>query len=128
MQRSSGQEVSGNRGLGEELSREQRAGILSAVEAKIPKAQIARMYRCSRPAVYKTIQRFNSTGSTKSRPRSGQPQRITSQDRRRILRIARATSKITYEAFQEELGHFCCQKTIYRVLKDSNISLRGKAV
>ena len=51
MQRSFGTVISGNRRPTNELSSEQRAGILAAVEAKENRSEIAKRFRVSRNTV-----------------------------------------------------------------------------
>ena len=122
MQRQFGTEISGNRAPGAELSAAQRSGILSAVESGKSKGEVARIYQCNPKTVYDTIKRYNNTGTIKSLPGRGRRGFITDYDRRQILRIVRAEPTITYDKILEEIGNICCRRTIYRVLKDSNIT------
>ncbi|KAF2258092.1 hypothetical protein CC78DRAFT_479832 [Lojkania enalia] len=57
--RSFGIEISENRGRGCKLSKDQRSGILSTVEAGESKAELARRYCYNRSTIYDIIKRWN---------------------------------------------------------------------
>jgi transposase len=124
MRRAFGVEISGNRGYGEELSTDTRAGILVAVEAGKKKAEIAREFHCSRRAVYNTISRYEYTGDTKSLPRPGRPEVTTRREKRALVRIARACPRINLNQLKNEVGAQCHSRTVYNILRTKGIRNR----
>ena len=121
MQRSFGTVISGNRRPTNELSSEQRAGILAAVEAGEKKSEIAKRFRVSRNTVYETIHRFNETNSTQSRPRSGGPRALSARDERLLLRTVKKEPKLTYNGIIQQTKLNVSRTTIRRILKQYGI-------
>jgi hypothetical protein len=70
MKRAFGTEISGNRGPEGELSRDARAGILSAVEHGVPKSQIASEYGIDRRTIYKTIECWKLSAGMITQPQN----------------------------------------------------------
>jgi transposase len=75
--RAYGSQISANRAQGAELSVAQRDSIISKREAGSTTKELAEEFVCSRRAIQKTIQRWDSTGSNYSRPRNGQPPKLS---------------------------------------------------
>ncbi|KAF2629842.1 hypothetical protein BU25DRAFT_408464, partial [Macroventuria anomochaeta] len=80
--RAFGAEISGDRVPGGELSVRQRDSIVSKAEAGCTTKELAEEFSCSRRTIQKTIQRYNMTGNNQSKPRPGQPPRISRRERR----------------------------------------------
>jgi hypothetical protein len=119
--RAFGTEISGNRGQNEELSIEQRAGILTAVENGQSKASIARQFRCSRQAIYNTIKRWDEYKSIQSLPRSGEPPKLTRREKRHLLTLARRHPKLKYSEPKSRAEVNVHILTIKRYLRKYNI-------
>ena len=110
--------ISGNRGCNHELSNEQRAGILSALEAGESKSKIAQRFRCSRQTIYNTISRWDKHESIQSLPRSGTPKKLTPRQERQLLRIVRANPSIKYAQLKAQVAGINVKyHTIWRLMK-----------
>ena len=110
-----------NRSPKAELTTEQRACILAAVDAGLSKPEIARRYNVARQTVYNTIKRYSTTYSLESQSRSGRPNKLSARDRRRILRIVRKQPKIAYALLQDTSDISVSKSTFYRVIKAAGI-------
>lgn len=119
-----GTEISGNRGPGCELSSEQRVYAIAQYEAGVPAAQIADALRCAKSTIYATINRARELHSVKSRPRSGQPAKLTDRDKRHAYTIARRHPRMRYSELQETAGLDVHPRTIARALHERNIYKR----
>lgn len=107
---------------GGELSEAQRSAILSAVSGGESKTAIAHRFGVSRRVIYNTIERWNERQSLQSRPRPGQPEKLTRFQKLKLLRLARANPTIKYCQLKAEVhGIHCHEKTIYRLLKKHHI-------
>jgi transposase len=102
--RAYGSQISANRAQGAELSVAQRDSIISKREAGSTTKELAEEFACSRRAIQKTIQRWDSTGSNYSRPRTGQPPKLSRREKRYAYRLARQYPKIEYAAMLKDLG------------------------
>ena len=58
MSRTFGTEISGNRRASQELSNDQRAAILAAVDTGLSKTKVADLYYMNRTTIYNIIYRF----------------------------------------------------------------------
>jgi transposase len=97
-------QISAERVAGGEISVRQRDSIVFKHKASVGSRELAEEFGCSKRAINKTIQRFKSTNSNQSRPRSGQPPKISCQEKRYLFRLAKQQPKIEYGQMQEELG------------------------
>jgi len=118
MRRSFGQEISGNRVRGGELSSETRSAIIAKVEAGCTHKELAAEFTCSTRTIRRTINRWKNHNTTNSLPRSGRPEKLNRREKRAILRAARRAPKIQYARLQEETDTtYVHRRTIYRLLK-----------
>jgi transposase len=101
---SCGSQISGNRSAGGELSLDQRNCIISKHEAGCTTKELAQEFMCSRRTIQRTIQRWETTSSNYSRPRSGHPPALTRREKRYAYRLARQKPKIQYRAMLQDLG------------------------
>ncbi len=72
---------------GKELSEDLRKRIVALHEDGVGYKKIAKTLKLSCITVTKTIQRFNSTGSTQNRPRHGRPKKLSACAQRHIQRL-----------------------------------------
>ncbi|KAF2623614.1 hypothetical protein BU25DRAFT_326702, partial [Macroventuria anomochaeta] len=91
-----GAQISANRIAGAELSVCQRDSIISKHEAGASSQELAAEFRCSKRTINRTIKRFQSTGSNQSRPRPGQPPKLSCREKRYLFCLARQQPKIEY--------------------------------
>lgn len=122
MTRSFGTIISGNRRPAQELSTDQRAGILAALDAGESKAEVADLYHVNRSTVYDTINRFQQQHNADSRARKGGPRLLGAGDERLLIRIIRKDPKITYNALILESGLDVSRRTIQRLFKRYHIT------
>ena len=99
-----GTEISANRIRGGELTEAQRIYCIAHLEAGALTREVADALSCTQRCVQKTLQRWKTTSSITSRPRTGGPHILTSRDRRRLLRIAQKNPGIEYRKLMEEAG------------------------
>ena len=95
--RAFGSEISGNRSLNDELSERQRDCIIAAIEAGAATREVAALYNTTQRTVQRILKRWETTGSTTTKPRSGRPSTLSHRERRKILRIVRKYPKIRYK-------------------------------
>jgi transposase len=127
MKRSFGQEISGNRGRGGELTPAARSSIISKYEAGCTYREIMEEYGVSRGCVHNTIQRWKTHHTTHSLPRSGRPHAIDIHESRLLFRQVRKTPKIRYNRLMEEAhlmdrAHPPSKRTVYRALKKQGLT------
>jgi transposase len=87
--RAFGTEISGNRRPGGELSKETRAAIIYALAAGKSPTKIATEYRVSRRVVYNTKNRWITTKTLETRPRTGRPSKVSQSTARYIYQTVR---------------------------------------
>ena len=95
-------EISRNRMPGGELSEAQRIYILAQAEAGCGTTEIAARLSCSRRAVSNVIHRWETEGTYIKRDRIGRPPKLTSRDRRQLLRVVKRDPRIEYSALYRE--------------------------
>ena len=117
-----GDVISVNRRPLQELSTDTRAFIVGAKALGGTTAEVAEAIGCHVSTIRRTIQRLDTTETTKSRRRSGAPKKLTARDKRAILRIARASPEINYRDLQARAGTNVHPRTIQRLLKEYNIT------
>ncbi|KAK3306973.1 uncharacterized protein B0T15DRAFT_528755 [Chaetomium strumarium] len=81
-----GAKLTAGRQPSQELSPTARAAIIGAVAAGASQSAVARAFRIERTAVYRILQRFESSTTVKSKPQTGQPEILTCREKRYILR------------------------------------------
>ena len=121
MQRSFGTEISGNRRGSQELSTNQRAAIIAALDTGKSKTEVAQDYHVNLRTVYNTVKRFQLHNTTASRPRNGRPRRIRPREERRLLRVIKKDPKIEYNALIQQNNIQASRITLRRVFKEYNI-------
>lgn len=94
--RSFGQEISGNRRAGCELSDRQKDFIISKWEEGWQQKQIAAEINCHRNAIGSWIKRYKIEGHLHTRPRSGRPPITSHREDRALFREARKAPKTPY--------------------------------
>ena len=94
--RAFGSEISGNRSLHDELSERQRECIIAAVEAGAATREVAAQFNTTQRTVQRILKRWETTGSTTTKARSGRPSTLSHWEKRKILRIVRKHPKIGY--------------------------------
>ena len=110
-----GAQISASRVASGELSVRQRNSIISKHEAGVASRDLAAEFRCSKRTINRTIQRFQSTYSNQSRPRSGQLPKLSRRERRYLFRLARQQPKIEYRQMQRELEYWLTDEDYPRV-------------
>jgi len=84
--RSFGLEISANiqtpRGNRKELTTEERAAIVSARKAGVPRNELAKTFRCDVSTITRTIKRFQQHDALESKPRNGRPKKLNRQKKR----------------------------------------------
>jgi transposase len=119
--RSFGTEISGNRPINAELSEAIRGAIIHSHESHEKPSQIASRLGISRSTVYNTINRFQTTGNLRSKPRTGRPSKLTPSERRYLFLVVHRNPIISYKALIHEANLRVSKSTIRRVLKKLNI-------
>ena len=114
-----GAQISANRVAGGELSVRQRDSIISKHEAGCSTKELAEEFGCSRRAIQKTVQRWNTTGSNLSKPRTGQPPKLSRRERRYAFRLAQQNPKIEYTVMLKDLGLWPTDSSHPRVSTDT---------
>ncbi|XP_046336687.2 putative ankyrin repeat protein RF_0381 [Haliotis rufescens] len=84
--------------------------------------QIARTFNCSQTTISKLIIRYQQTGQTQDRPRSGRPRVTTPADDRYIRQIHLRNRPVTEMLTAETaLGHAISRRTVLRRLRTAGI-------
>lgn len=122
--RSFGDEISGNRRPGGELSTEQRAAIIYALEQGASPTKIAADLHVSRRVVYTTKERFATRNDLKSHSRSGHPTIFTAQDRRYLYLLARGHPWWSYRQLRAHAPGNPSRFTIRRILQLAGLRKR----
>jgi hypothetical protein len=125
--RSFGQEISGNRGKGRELTPEQRVSLISKSDAGCTQRELMGEFRCSRTCVQGTLRRWRNNKTVDSLPRGGRPKLLSHRDERLLIRTARKSPKIQYKELLKTArllrpDHHPKQRTIYRILKRQGLT------
>ncbi|KAK4206990.1 DDE superfamily endonuclease-domain-containing protein [Rhypophila decipiens] len=115
--RAFGTEISRNRRLNSELSKEVRSAIISAQFAGEKKAQLARDFGVHRNTINRTLDRWQHHHTLKSLPRTGRPQVLSPRQIRLILRIVRKDPKIKWKSLRNELPFEVTIRTLQTVLQ-----------
>ncbi|AEO57283.1 hypothetical protein MYCTH_50019, partial [Thermothelomyces thermophilus ATCC 42464] len=81
-----------------ELSPYIRVTICSLISAEYSKRSLVTLFSVSRPAIYHTIELWNSYNTFKSLPRSGRPKVLSPSEKRYILLIIKKERYIARKA------------------------------
>ena len=87
-----------------ELTVEERDVIIRLKAEKKTTAFIAKVVKCSKGTVSKTLKRFRETNSNESRPRSGRPPLISESDSKYIAQIAQRDRRRTLPQIREHFN------------------------
>ncbi|KAK0725140.1 hypothetical protein B0H67DRAFT_482036 [Lasiosphaeris hirsuta] len=90
-----GSKLTAGRQKNEELSAFARAAIIGAVAARASQSAVARAFRVNRKAVQRAIQRFESSTTAESRPRTGRPEILTRREKRYIIHLAKRNPRLS---------------------------------
>jgi transposase len=123
MRRSFGQEISGNRGRGAELTPQARTAIIAKLEAGCTHKELAQEFGCSRRTIRNTFNRWKNHNTTQSLPRKGRPEKLNRVEKRALIRAVRSDPKIEYELLQKTTHTTHVHRsTIYEVLKKKGLT------
>ena len=127
MQRSFGQEISGNARGNKEFTSEQRAAILAKHDAGVMQKDIAEEFRCTRQCIGQTIKRWKNHATLDSLPRKGRTPLINRRECRLIIRTVRKYPKIQYRKLMEDVGllnqhHPPSRRTVNRILAKQGLA------
>ena len=110
-----------------ELSPYERGLVVGAVSAGAVSAgaSIAKISEATQ-LLYSTVSITWSRASFRnegiSKPRSGRPKALSARDERYLIRIARLQPKLSYHELTEQAGIQCHRVTVYRILKEYNLT------
>ncbi|XP_046577165.1 uncharacterized protein LOC124285066 [Haliotis rubra] len=121
------------------LTAEQRERAIGTIQMGASRGHVARTFGCSTTAISNLIQRFQQTGQTRDRPRSGRPRITTAQENQYIRnlhlrnRCLAATSKATTALGRHLSRHLRSQQTSpsygirnYRPYRGTFLTLRHR--
>lgn len=114
--------ISSNINRRKELTPYRRAYITGLAEAGATVSSISATQNLPRQTIIDTIKKAPSRNEGKSATRPGRPIKATDYDKRRILRIIRSDSKITYNQLRIDTGLDFSDDTFYRILKANGIT------
>jgi transposase len=112
-----GAKLTAGRQSGQELSPFARAAIAGAVVAGASPAAVARAFRVSRATVQVTLQRFESSATFTSKPRTGRPKVLTRREKRYIIQLAKRKPQLSTQLLTDTLGTQISRSTVRRVLR-----------
>ena len=115
-----GLEISGNarstHGFRKDLTPTERAAIVAARAAGVPRKVLAQDFDCRPETISRTVKRFQDTNTYESKPRSGRPCKLSHQQRRYILQIIKRNRRMTWAAVVEDSPTRVHKNTIRRIL------------
>ena len=114
--------ISSNRRHNTQYSSYQKGLIIGAVAAGYTSSRIRRECGVPESSTRYILLTSSSHDHNTSTKRIGRPKRLSIRDERHILRIVRRTPKITYKDLIVKAGLDCSHDTIYRLLKEKNIT------
>lgn len=106
------------------ISSEQRARIVFLSGQGMTAREIARDVGCSHSTVVRWLQRFNSTGSLETLPRSGRPRATTALQDTAICDAARAHPELMAPALRSSSGFPVCLRTAINRLHEAELCVR----
>jgi hypothetical protein len=80
-----GAKLTASRQPGQELSGFAGAAIIGAIAAGASQSAVARAFGIGQSTVHLTLQRFESSTTFESKPRTGRPQTLTRREKRYII-------------------------------------------
>ena len=104
----------------QELSPFARAAICGAVAAGASQAAVARAFGLSRHAVQATLQRFATTHTFVSQPKSGRPEVLTHREKRYIIQLTKRFPRLTVSLLTNTLDTRVSPSTVRRHLRQQN--------
>jgi len=120
-QRRFGTVISGNRQRNQEINPVSRLAIISAVNAGQRKSVVARQFEVPRSTVQGILNRYNSTQSVYSKPRSGRPKVLTPRGVRTVVRTAKSDFCGTRKQLELDLAFQVSPSTLRRTLNYEGI-------
>ncbi|KAK4032976.1 Homeodomain-like protein [Parachaetomium inaequale] len=111
-----GAKLTAGRQSGQELSPTARAAIVGAVAAGASQSAVARAFRVDRTAVYRILQRFESSTTVESKPRTGRPEVLTRREKRYILQLAKRYPRLTTQILINTIDGRISRSTIHRIV------------
>jgi transposase len=112
-----GAKLTAGRQSGQELSPFARAAIIGAVAAGANQSAVARAFGISRAAVQLTLERFESSTTVESRPRTGRPEVLTRREKRYIIQLAKRCPHLSTQLLTNTVNTRISRSTIRRVLR-----------
>ena len=112
-----GAKLTANRRPGQELSIFARAAIVGAIAAGASQAAVAHAFSVSRSTVQLTLQRFESSTTFESKPRTGRPELLTRREKRYIIQLAKRKPRLSTQLLTNTIDTRISQTTIRRVLR-----------
>ncbi len=101
---------------------------IGMLEAGVPLNQVVRRFGCSRITIYQLQRRYNETGCTRDRPRSGRPRVTTPNHDRRIrlipLRDRFLSATTTAVEIPGRANNHISAKTVIRRLREHGLRAR----
>jgi transposase len=116
-----GAKLTAGRRPGQELSIAARAAIIGAVAAGASQSAVARAFRVERTAVYRILQRFQSSTTVESKPRTGRPEVLTRREKRFILQLAKRFPRHTTQMLTNSIDGRISRSTVRRVLREQRV-------
>ena len=113
-----GRILTADRQKDQELSLVARAAICSAVACGTSRVAVARAFGVSPGTVTKTVDRFRSSSSFKSGPRTRRPRALTRRDRRYIVQLAKRDPRLTHKQLLRVIGRKASVSTVRRALRE----------
>jgi transposase len=102
---------------GQELSPAARAAIAGAVAAGASQTAVANAFSISRRAVQLSLQRFESSTTFESKPRTGRPEILTRREKRYIIQLAKRKPCLTTQLLTNIVDARISRSTVRRVLR-----------
>lgn len=107
------------------LTHDQRNQAYGMIQAGMNSVQVARRFGCHKSTITRLMQRLETTGSVKDRPRPGQPRKTSAQDDRsirlRVLRNRRSTGVTLQRELRRTRGVWVSDRTIRRRITASGL-------
>ena len=118
--RAFGLEISGNartiRGNRKELRDTERAAIVAARQAGVPRRVLADNFDCSIRTINRTVKHFQIHETLRSLPRSGRPEKLNRRQKRYILRLVKRSPRMSWAALVGQSPVGVSKSTLRRVL------------
>jgi len=115
-----GRKLTAGRQKNQELSPTARAAICGAVAAGASQRAVATAFGVSHVLVANTIERFTTTASFDSKPRTGRPSALTRREKRYIVQLAKRDIRLTHKQLLKVLDRKVSCSTVRRALREHN--------